>query len=189
MSPTNGLFYGIDHYPGILVQKLDSLIKIRALVCRTWSDLAQNHGAHGVLRDQRANKFLDVRTQARDKSFVSISRMTISGDILVITPISICLNLGAVRPPTPCINISAVPCRSKFLAARSSKRACRSLRSLRTNEWPQISSLGISVPVDETAIVSYRIQVSDGYIQVKLIIGYHYQRDHKKCCSNILLAL
>ena len=46
---------------------------------------------------------------ARAKLFVPISRMTISGDILAITPISNFLNFGTVRPPTPCINILAVP--------------------------------------------------------------------------------
>ena len=45
----------------------------------------------------------------RDKSFVPISSMRMSGAILEITPRSYLLNFGTVRPPTPCMWISAVP--------------------------------------------------------------------------------
>ena len=83
---------------------------------------------YSAINERTSSSMSELTTsgEVRTKSFFTISRMTISGDILVITPISIFLNFGTVRPPTPCINISAVPCRSKFLAARSSKRACRS---------------------------------------------------------------
>ena len=91
------------------------------------------------------------------------------GEIFKITQRSNFLHLGIVHPPMPYTFMSAIPCKSNM-------RASKSVRSLRTNEWPKISTRDIPSWTLEVAITNYTNNKCTRYT-ISRVYMYDYKRD------------
>ena len=139
-------------YIGLTIQLSFKIGRKATRTVHTRSNMANNGVSWHAQNNGRTNV---ERGRERDKSFVPISKITMSGDRFATTPKSYFRNFLTARPPTPCINTLAVPSNPKLNRERSTKWARRSLLSRRTSEWPRTRTFGTRVAVLDIILTAY----------------------------------